>query len=71
MLELVAPDAKNVLQALAWRLATNRELAGVHFRSDTLAGKKLAEEVFERLKTCPTFQDAIDAAKNEDPPLWE
>ena len=26
----------------AWKVAINREYAGLHYRSDTLAGKKLA-----------------------------
>ena len=62
--ELV-PAAKRPLLALAERVAINRERAGVHYPSDTQAGFKLAQGCFERLQSCKTFLDLMDAAKGE------
>lgn len=64
--ELV-PAAKRPLEALAHRVAKNRERAGVHYPSDSSAGVKLAYGCLERLKTCKTFLDMMAAAKRE----WE
>jgi hypothetical protein len=38
-----------VLDALAGRIARNREIAGLHYESDTLAGKYLAGEIYKIL----------------------
>jgi len=62
--ELV-PAAERPLKALAQRVAKNRELAGVHYPSDTRAGEKLALGCFQRLKTCNSFNRAMEAAKDE------
>jgi membrane-associated phospholipid phosphatase len=40
------------LQRMAQRIARNREVLGVHYPSDSAAGKKLAEESFRLLKKC-------------------
>ena len=37
------PDAASLLERLAERIARNREVLGLHYRSDTLAGQFLAE----------------------------
>jgi hypothetical protein len=57
-----------VLDALAARVARNREIAGVHFPSDSMAGKKLAEAIFEILEDetkMPKFGAAMAAAQKE------
>jgi hypothetical protein len=41
---------KNNLQALAARIARNREIAGFHYNSDTTGGVKLADDMFAQLK---------------------
>ena len=54
VLELVTPPLpqrdtnglKESLQVLARRVARNREIAGLHFESDSAAGKRLAEAAF-------------------------
>ena len=58
----VAPKAKEALLALAKRIGTNREVAGVHFQSDTIAGRDIAYSIFPRLEGCSTFRRAVDDA---------
>ena len=43
----VAPDAAKRLQALATQIGRNREIAGLHYPSDTNAGFKLGRELSE------------------------
>jgi hypothetical protein len=50
------PDS-SPLQRMAQRIARNREVLGLHFPSDSAAGKKLAEESFKILMECPTIKD--------------
>jgi acid phosphatase (class A) len=50
---------------LADRIGKNREIAGVHYASDTAAGKYLAAQCFELLAKCPTFQRVLGAAQEE------
>jgi hypothetical protein len=57
-----------VLDALAARIARNREIAGVHYRSDSLAGQQLAKAIFAILNDepkMPKFAAAMTAAKEE------
>lgn len=57
-----------VLDALAARIARNREIAGVHYPSDSMVGKRLAEAIFVILKDqtkMPRFAEAMDLAKAE------
>jgi hypothetical protein len=61
----IVPEATLPLQKLALRVATNRERAGVHYRNDSEAGERLAKACFERLKTCPSFKEAMGAARAE------
>lgn len=51
--------------AMARRIAENREVAGLHFRTDTEAGKKLAKKVVELLEKLPRFQEIRLRAENE------
>ena len=46
----IQSELGDVLDRLAGRIARNREIAGLHFRSDTVAGRVLAGEpcYFER-----------------------
>ena len=57
-----------VLNALAARIARNREIAGLHYRSDSLAGEWLASEIFKILNDqtrMPRFYYAMQAAAAE------
>jgi hypothetical protein len=48
-------DLRNELTAKAWRIAHNREIAGVHFTSDTQAGQDLARRLVDYLVGCKAF----------------
>jgi hypothetical protein len=50
------------LQRMAQRIARNREVLGLHYPSDSAAGKKLAEQTFRILKECPSVKDVQPAA---------
>jgi hypothetical protein len=50
------PDS-SPLERMAQRIARNREVMGVHYPSDSLAGKKLAELTFDILIECPSIKD--------------
>jgi membrane-associated phospholipid phosphatase len=53
------------LQLLAERIGRNREVLGVHYPSDSAAGKKLAEATFPLLVECKTVKTIIERAKAE------
>ncbi len=55
------PDQAEVYTADALRIATNREVAGVHYPSDTMAGVALAQGYWEFL-----LQDEVFRAELED-----
>jgi acid phosphatase (class A) len=61
----VRPSTKGVLTALADRIGRNREVAGVHYPSDTLAGKEIAYQAFDRLKASDSFQYVLKHARKE------
>lgn len=61
----VAPNTRKALIALADRIGHNREIAGVHYPSDTRAGKKIACAAFPLLHKCPIFQTILKAARKE------
>jgi hypothetical protein len=51
------PPDSSPLRQMAERIARNREVLGVHFPSDSAAGKLLADRSFEILMECPTIKD--------------
>ena len=55
------------LDRITQRIAENREWAGVHFRSDTEAGKLLAVGAWRLMERNGNFKKLIEAAKGE----WE
>jgi hypothetical protein len=69
--------ASETLKALARRVARNREIAGLHYPSDSVAGRRLADAVFAVLSrhsgdglsrgqyALPTFGEAVIAAARE------
>jgi hypothetical protein len=50
---------------MAERLTRNREVLGVHYRSDGKAGKFLAEKTFDIMKISPLISRLIDQAAIE------
>jgi len=62
----LVPSAEDQLMKCAWAVAVNREIAGLHYRSDTVAGQHLAQKVFEILTTeCDMFKQNLESAKGE------
>ena len=59
------PVMNDDLWTLADRIARNREIAGLHYRSDTLAGVLFAICIMPLLNTSPTFLDAAGKAQGE------
>jgi hypothetical protein len=58
-----APHARTQLFEIAKRFAENREWAGLHYPSDTEAGRKLAEHFFPRFKAA--YSKTFEAARKE------
>lgn len=57
---------QRALTALAERIGHNREIAGLHYESDTLAGQSIARQAFEKvLPRCRSFQAILDEARGE------
>jgi hypothetical protein len=50
---------------MAHRIGENREVAGVHFPSDTEASKHLAKSVMKLLKKTPRFSEILYRAQEE------
>lgn len=61
----VAPHAKDQLYALAERIGRNREIAGLHFRSDTEAGFAVADQAHPLLRRCESYDRILERAKRE------
>jgi hypothetical protein len=61
------PPVQNasLLDRLAERVARNREVLGLHYPSDSAAGRTLAEMSLLLLLQCPTVQALINAAQVE------
>jgi hypothetical protein len=61
------------LDALAQRIAWNREIAGLHYPSDSAAGKELAEQIYDYIigdyesgqPELERLETVLDAAKRE------
>lgn len=53
------------LHALAYRIGRNREIAGLHYASDTTAGLELAGKTFELLLDCTSYAEAVTDAQKE------
>jgi hypothetical protein len=62
-LALLAPELTEMMMKKAERIARNREIAGVHYPSDSKAGKILAEQIFAVLKERPTFKEKLARAQ--------
>lgn len=64
LLGLLDEKHKDIYMAHAWAIGTRREIAGVHYPSDAVAGRKLAEDVLEKLLEVPAFQEQLKKAKD-------
>jgi hypothetical protein len=52
-------------EAMAERIARNREIAGLHYPTDTAGGRALAAQIARYLPSVPQFKNAIRAAQVE------
>lgn len=69
VLSEVFPDQRQALFAWADRAAWGRVLGGVHFPTDLVAGRVLAQAVVDAMRTNPEFRAAIARCKAEVAPF--
>jgi hypothetical protein len=66
-LQYLVPDKTTEITLIADNVAANRERAGLNYRSDTEAGKELADRVFEILTSeCAKFMSLLEEAKQTE-----
>jgi membrane-associated phospholipid phosphatase len=58
------------LQQMAARIARNREVLGLHYPSDSKAGRLLAKETFNILMQCPSISDPVNGAIAQAKKEW-
>ena len=49
---------------LAWRIGVNREIAGVHYRSDTTGGKIMAEILINAARMSDAYGEQLDVVRD-------
>jgi len=59
------PSRREDLNAVAYKIATNREIGGVHYKSDSEAGKVLAIQLVAQMRTHPEFGDLVKDVAQE------
>lgn len=64
ILGLIVPEKKTVFVSYAKNVAKRREIAGVHFPSDSTAGQSLAKLVLAALLDVPEFNSSLQNARN-------
>lgn len=65
MLSELDPDNAETYREAAYRIAKGREIAGVHYPTDSEAGRSLATQYFDILKETPWYKTHLDFAKRE------
>lgn len=65
VLEQLFPEKKTELLIRADEIGLDRIIAGVHYHSDVVAGKKLGEAIAVRILKSEVFQSDLAAAKKE------
>jgi membrane-associated phospholipid phosphatase len=61
----VVPAVANITERLAQRIARGREVLGVHYPSDSEAGRLLSGEIAAIYLACPTVARMVTAAQHE------
>lgn len=64
LMELVPEQGDQLIRDAA-QIAQNREIAGVHYPSDSEAGQQLARQIVDRLLKNSDFAPLMDAARDE------
>jgi hypothetical protein len=62
---LAAPALREPLEALADRIGYNREIAGVHFPTDRVASRKIADQLVPLVEKGELFSKILEEAKEE------
>lgn len=65
VLARVVPQVSEELESLAYEIARNREIGGVHYASDSAAGRQLAEQIVADLLASEDFKDRLAQASAE------
>ena len=65
LLTVLAPDRQAEFESDALRVAVNREIAGVHYPSDSAAGRLLARQLVDLMLQNPEFSALVESAKAE------
>lgn len=65
----IFPEQRDALLARAHRVAWSRVLAGVHFPSDTVGGRLLAEAVVAELNKSAAFRAEVEKCRAEAQPF--
>jgi membrane-associated phospholipid phosphatase len=65
LIEIVPANLHSALLELARIVGFNREIAGLHYASDTAAGVQVANQVLPILNECPAYQLVKGLATNE------
>jgi len=65
VLQQLFPEKKSELLARADEIGADRVIAGVHYRSDVAAGKKLGQAIAAKLLASKSFQSDLEAARKE------
>ena len=65
ILSKLSPRKSTVFENRANEIAVHREIAGLHYHSDTLAGELVAREVMDLLMQNPNFIKLLNDAKSE------
>jgi hypothetical protein len=64
-LALLFPENAEELMAVGVQIGREREIAGIHYPSDSKAGRALGEELFARLQQNEKFLAEVEAARKE------
>jgi acid phosphatase (class A) len=67
VLGLLSPGKRAPLLALGEQIGHEREIAGLHYPSDSAASRALGDALFARLEKNPAFRRDLDAARAEWP----
>ena len=65
VLALLFPDRRDDLAAAGVLIGREREIAGLHYPSDSAASRALGEALFARLESNPRFMAEVDEARAE------